>query len=93
MESNDDALVLTLALREALGNYRAVQDARSWATPRTGEVPDPPWPTASNPMLDFVIRCGAEYAKDDAREGLVYVAVHAWMEGHVEGYDRAMRDV
>lgn len=55
--------------------------------------PVPPKPSADNPMLAFLFDdAQRNVVKDDLASALINLAVHAWMEGHIEGYDRAMRE-
>ena len=69
----------------------------AWARPRatfgdliTGDVPVPPYPRPDSPMLRFLME-HAQTLLDlgPLDEALVWLAVHCWMEGHVEGFDRA----
>ena len=42
-------------LVERLYRYRAAQELRRWPSPRTGDIPEPPWPSQENPMLEYLL--------------------------------------
>lgn len=77
--------------------YLERQDAARgpWPSPREGaEVTGPPYPAADNPVLGYLV-AAARSAMDsgtDVGETIVQLAVHAWLEGHIEGYDRGQHD-
>ena len=81
------------ALAEDAVAYLECQDAERgpWPSPREGaDVTGPPYPTADNPVLGYLV-AAARSAVDsgtDLGETIVQLAVHAWFEGHIEGYDR-----
>lgn len=74
------------------------QDQERGAWPRLrgvpmGGRPSAPWPEKDNPVLAYLL----EEARKDAREldtdtAMIQLAVHAWFEGHIEGYDHGQRD-
>ena len=73
--------------------YKESQDsARHWASPRdpNGTTSTPPFPAPGNAALEFLLMVAAQFLAVDADVTLRELASNAWMEGHVEGYDRAM---
>jgi hypothetical protein len=72
------------------------QDAArgDWPNPRDGMMPAPPWPDEDNPMLRFLLWKAARRIERGmpVNQALLDLAVHAWFEGGVEGYDRGQRD-
>ncbi len=72
------------------------QDASrgDWLSPRDRTIPEPPWPDENSPMLRFLLWKAARRIERGmpVNEALLDLAVHAWFEGGVEGYDRGQRD-
>jgi hypothetical protein len=91
-----DEIQVPQELAEEAVDHLARQDAERgpWPSPRSGaDVTGPPYPAPDNPVLGYLVAI-AHSAVDsgaDVRETIVQLAVHAWMEGHVEGYDRGQR--
>jgi hypothetical protein len=58
-----------------------------------GEMPSPPFPSPDNDMLTYLMRRAMAQlgAGASVRQVIVHLAVHAWMEGHVEGFDHGQR--
>lgn len=84
-------------------NQRAVrwvaeQDARRggrWPRVRDGEAPNPPWPDPQDDVLDYLLKYAQhryESLGHDLEVVLIGLAITAWSEGHIEGYDRAYRE-
>lgn len=78
-------------LPEWVASYLAAQQA---ADPRTAairfsaEPGSAPYPDPDNPMLAFLVaRARSIAATDGADSALVWLAAHAWYEGHLEGTD------
>jgi hypothetical protein len=79
--------------------YKAGQDAsRSWPSPRPSEpsdspdLPSLPYPARANPVLDYLLRNTTHALLTQPETALSWLACTAWMEGHIEGYDRAMAE-
>lgn len=58
-------------------------------------MPSPPFPAPENPILEYLVRAAAKMLEgpDDVEVTLTHLAVHAWFEGGVEGYDLGRRAV
>lgn len=71
--------------------YREEQDAArgSWPTPRT-KMPAFPFPDYENPVLEMLVANANRSIGEgkDVLRMLTHLAVHAWFEGGVAGYDR-----
>lgn len=87
-----DPSKVPVELVDRLYRYRAAEEHRQWPSPRTGDMPEPPWPSQGNPMLEYLLMRAADDAGLDLEGALLRLGTYAWMEGHVEGYDRAMTE-
>lgn len=79
----------------ALEKIEVADAARGgWTSPREARMPDPPWPAHDDPMLWFLIeKANASLdAGMDPSIALRQLAVHAWFEGGIDGYDRGQAD-
>lgn len=65
-----------------------------WDTPRTAQMPDPPWPGPDNPMLAALLHEARRSIADgtSADMAMLQLATHCWFEGGIEGYDRGQHD-
>lgn len=65
-----------------------------WPTQRTGKMPNPPFPDPANPILKALLHDAHKKLASgaDAEVTLAHLAVHAWFEGGIEGYDRGQAD-
>jgi len=81
---------------DAAETYTWEQDMRrgSWATKRTSQMPDPPWPGTNNPMLAALLHDARKNIADGmaVEMAMVQLATHCWFEGGIEGYDRGQHD-
>lgn len=87
----------SIALQDQARAYADAQDAArgDWPEIRPHEDPDsgdalgkPPFPDYNSTMLEYLFN-KAKLIQDAGGNGMVWLGVHAWMEGHIEGYDRA----
>lgn len=83
---------------ETATKWAAEQDARRagrWPRTRDGKQPHPPWPDPDDPALDFVLKRAQHRIEqqEDPESVLLDLAITAWFEGHIEGYDRAYNEV
>ena len=98
MSYPDDAdIEIPHGIAQAALDHAQQQDANrgDWPSPRTGvQQPNPPFPATDNPMLVLLLtRARAQLeAGRDIDTVLLHLAVHAWFEGHIEGYDRGRRE-
>ena len=53
------------------------------------DFPAPPFPDPDNEALQLIVRAGLHHVPEtrNVEEALLYVAVHAWYEGHIQGED------
>ena len=67
----------------------------SWPNPRDANQPDPPWPGRDDVMLRYLLATAAERlnAGMAPKTVLTHLAVHAWFEGGIQGYDRGKREI
>ncbi|MFI7448029.1 hypothetical protein ACIBQX_11075 [Nonomuraea sp. NPDC049714] len=65
-----------------------------WPSPREEIAPAPPWPDSDNPILRLLLWKAVERIKNGmpADKAMLDLAVHAWFEGGIDGYDRGQRD-
>ena len=88
----------TAVLAKAVSKYKESQRvARTWAPPGpepSDEVVTPPYPSRSNPVVAVLasVAAGELRSGADLRTTLLWLLTTAWMEGHVEGFDRAMAE-
>lgn len=73
------------------------QDAERgpWESQRRKKMPDPPFPDPDNPMLKYLLEQAVQQlttGDETINNVLTHLAVHAWYEGGIEGYDRGQRD-
>ncbi|GAA0612077.1 helix-turn-helix domain-containing protein [Kribbella sandramycini] len=70
------------------------QKRGNWPDPRKAQQPQPPWPSQDNPVMRYLLWKADAYieAGVDPVEVMVDLAVTAWFEGGVEGYDRGQHD-
>lgn len=96
-EAVGDSIKVDPSTATAADRHVAAQDAArgDWPTIRHTEVPNPPWPNYSNPMLRYLVELGTAQIQAGAPVELVlmYIATNAWYEGGIEGYDHAHREV
>jgi hypothetical protein len=82
-------------LAELLKAYLDDQDRRRgpWQTLRGAPQPEPPFPAHGNPMLAFLFAQFEQryHAGENLEDAVVDAIVHAWYEGHIEGYDHGQR--
>lgn len=94
--SYDDVLVSRQVVEAAVALAKR-QDAErgAWPSSREGATqPNPLFPSADNPILAYLLAAanGAVDAGEDVAVTTLHLAVHAWFEGHIEGYDRGQQD-
>ncbi|NGN93177.1 hypothetical protein G5C66_10570 [Nocardioides sp. KC13] len=81
---------------EAAQTYTWEQDMRrgDWATQRTAKMPEPPWPSPENPILEALLQDARKNVADGMSVDLamLQLATHCWFEGGIEGYDRGQGD-
>ncbi|UFN45184.1 hypothetical protein [Nocardioides okcheonensis] len=65
-----------------------------WPTPRTAEMPNPPWPSPNNLMLAALLHdARSSLASGMSVEAvLLQLATHSWFEGGLDGYDTGQHD-
>jgi len=88
--------VTPFGLADALA-YVLDQDARRGPWMRTrpegddgGAIHVPPYPAPDNPMLTYVLDQARVLVEDQGVEvAIVWAVATRWLEGHVEGFDRA----
>lgn len=84
------------SLEELVLLRKAGQDEQrgDWPSPREARQPFPPWPAKNEPMLTFLLREAQEQLSAGLPINVVMLqlAVHAWFEGGIDGYDRGRRD-
>ncbi|WP_156368041.1 hypothetical protein [Aeromicrobium sp. Leaf291] len=84
-----------LALDVAAHTARQNADRGAWSDPRAdAHMPDPAFPDPDNPVLDYLVRTAEASLRrgENIQLTLVHLAVHAWFEGGVAGYDRGRGD-
>jgi hypothetical protein len=83
-------------LGDAVFAYREAQDATrgEWPSMRTVDEPAFPWPDTDNEMLRYLLwKYNGMLASDaDPRTVILDLAVHAWFEGGIIGYDKGRQD-
>lgn len=54
-----------------------------------GELPMPPFPHPENPIFGMLLKQAVARLQAGAsvKVVIIHIASHAWMEGHVEGFD------
>lgn len=96
MSSHPDDPPVSPEMADRLQALVSAQDADrgDWSSPRSAEMPNPPWPAPDNPALEYLVGGALSWLDDgrDTREVLQWLATRAWFEGGVEGYDRGRRD-
>jgi hypothetical protein len=96
MSSHPDDPPVSPEMADRLQALVSEQDANrgDWGSPRTAEMPNPPWPAQDNPALEYLVNGALSWLDDgrDTREVVRWLAAHAWFEGGVEAYDRGRRD-
>ena len=98
-ELSTDELVARMSpeLKARMEQYLADERVRraGQPMPRHTEMPNPPYPAEDNPMLEYLIEASrAQRHHGGVREDgeLIWLAVHAWFEGQIEGFDRGWRE-
>lgn len=97
MSMSPEEAARELSLEKAAVAYVVAQDERrgDWPRLRGPKMPNPPFPAAGNPMMAWLL----DKALRDLKAGrsksnvLATLAATCWLEGHVEGYDRAHREL
>jgi hypothetical protein len=89
--------VPTALAKEAEAHWQAQDDARSWPSPRPERPEDlssPAYPAPGNPVIPVIMATAAAELRSGSEEkaALLWLVASAWMEGHVEGFDRAMAE-
>ncbi|WP_214319413.1 hypothetical protein [Nonomuraea sediminis] len=91
-----DPLTVPDDIASPMMKYVENQDLQrgDWQSPRAGEMPAPPWPDQDNPTLRFLLWKADQRVRNGMPPSQVMLdlAVHAWFEGGIEGYDRGQRD-
>ncbi|WP_222847642.1 helix-turn-helix domain-containing protein [Nocardioides dongxiaopingii] len=79
------------ALAKAIGQDL---EPRTWANPRDAQLTEAPWPVREDPMVLFLVyqAVAAVEAGASLTDSIRRLAVRAWFEGGVEGYDLGQRD-
>jgi hypothetical protein len=65
-----------------------------WPSQREVPQPQPPWPSQDNPVMRYLLwkaKASVDAGMKPA-DAMIVLAVHAWFEGGIEGYDRGQRD-
>lgn len=83
-------------IAELAGRHRILQEMErgDWPNQRDVLPPDPPWPEATNPILQSLLhRAHAGLEAGMALEDVLSrLATRAWFEGGIEGYARGQRE-
>lgn len=74
-----DPSKVPVELVDRLYRYRAAQDQRQWPSPRTGDMPEPPWPSQGNPMLEYLLMRAADDA--GATSKVLFSAYYLRLDG------------
>lgn len=86
------AIQLPESLLDAVVTEMTRQDVErgGWASPRTAQQPDAPWPATDSTIFTYLLQKAAAsiVAGMPVREACVTLAAHSWFEGGVENYDR-----